>query len=300
MKSKTFLYLYLGLVISYLGLVLGLPFDPALLSQYNVTESTARLIQVSFAMPGILIWLTSLYGFLRFRKYGLVIKKEKEGPAFSKLVSGLMVLSFSLPLNAMLGSLLDFITFKNPGFASASIITRNYATLGYQFAAFGLIALGALGLRNTLKTRLDKSSQKFTIFIIIFTSLFTWLITASPLNQNTEKLYHLPDWLVLVTIVIPYLITWYMGAVAVKNLVTYQHYVKGIVYKQAILNLVWGIGLIVGLSISIQGIITLLDDVNANNLGSVVLLIYGFLALYAVGFGLVAKGARRLQRLEEV
>lgn len=299
MRSKTFLYAYVGLIVLYIGLVLGLPIDPEMLAQYSVSEFTARLVIISFAVPGIIIWLMSFYGFIRFREYGQIIKNEKEGPAFNKLVQGLMVLSFSLPINSILGSLLDFIAYKNPGFVSSATIIRNYLTLGYQLAAFSLIAIGALGLRNTLKNRQGRSSQKLAIATIIFSSAFTWLILASPFTQNIGNIYRLPEWLVLLTLVIPYLITWYMGVMAVKNLAIYQINVKGILYRQALSKLTKGIGLIVSLSIVIQLLMTLATDISAENVSSVVLLVYAFLALYAISFGLVAKGARHLKRLEE-
>ena len=91
-----------------------------------------------------------------------------------------------------------------------------------------------------------------------------------------------------------------MGAVAVRNLTKYQRDVKGVIYKQSLANLTRGIGLIVSLSIGIQLLTTLIEGVDSTDFRLIVLTIYILLAFYALSFGLVASGARRLKKLEEV
>lgn len=300
MKSKSFLYLYSGLVLLYFALVVSLPINTESLAEYNISESAARLLLISFAVPGIIIWYMSLYGFLKFREYSMIVKKEKEGPALKKLVSGLMVLSFSLPINSILSILLDFFAYKNPNVASIASIIKNYLTLVYQLAAFSLIAKGAIELRGTIKRKRTASSQSLIIAALVFSSTFTWLIVASPFSHSTKSIYNLPDWIVVFTVIIPYLITWYMGAVAVRNLTRYRRDVKGIIYKQSLTRLTRGIGLIVSLSIGIQLLATLIEGVDSNDVRLIVVIVYVLLMFYALSFGLVASGARRLKKLEEV
>lgn len=301
MKSKGLVYTYGLIVLAYIAVVLFLPLDPATLERYSLSEINLRLLSLGIALPLSAIWLMSLYGFIRFRNYAKSIEHEKEGQAYAALARGLMILSFSLPLNSLLTSVLNYIALKNPGFADTSIIIRNYSSLLYQMAAFYILSRGAAGLLMSLKPKIKIFHTHWSIGgIILFSSIFTWLIAAEPFGGKVEDTYHLPGVVVLLTLVIPYLFTWYAGLMAAHRLNVFNRKVTGETYKKILVKLVAGICVIISLSIFIQVIVAFSERLTRLNFTPLLTLIYILLLGYVVGFGLVAKGASDLKRVEEV
>jgi len=61
-----------------------------------------------------------------------------------------------------------------------------------------------------------------------------------------------------------------------------------------------GITIVIISSIIIQYVTTLMNNGNDLSFGSLLLLVYGLLIVEAAGYALIAYGARRLKRIEEV
>lgn len=116
----------------------------------------------------------------------------------------------------------------------------------------------------------------------------------------SEPTYYLPNWLIILTLAVPYVYVWCVGINAVRNLNIYKNRVKGLVYKRAIDYLAKGIAVIIVLSIFIQLIAVLSAQLNRLNLTPLLAVIYLLLVLYALGYGLVSRGAKRLKQIEEV
>lgn len=301
MKSRTLVYAYILVVVAYLATVLFFPLDPTALERYNISSIQLRLIGLSMAIPLILVWFMSLYGFLKFRSYANLITKEKEGPAYDKLATGLMVLSFSLPANSLIAAVLNYFALEYPGFADVALILRNYSSLLSQLAAFYILSQGAALLVATLKPKVKIiHSRGVVASIIAFSSLFTWLSMASPFGGSPVDTYQMPELVVILTLVIPYLITWYVGLLSAYRLSVYYHKINGEIYKKCLSKLVAGIGVIIGLSIAIQLLVSVSEKLSRLNFTPLLLLVYLLVGIYVVGFGLVAFGARQLKKIEEV
>lgn len=91
MKNKLLMVIFLAFTTLYVGLVIALPSDPAVLSRYNITQSRAHFLGLTIAIPTILIWFFALYGLLKLRQYTELIKGSREATGFSYLSTGLMV-----------------------------------------------------------------------------------------------------------------------------------------------------------------------------------------------------------------
>jgi hypothetical protein len=282
--------------------VFTLPIDPDTLQRYQLTELKAKLLNLTVIVPLMLIWLTALYGFISLKQYANKVAGSKEGRAFRYLSLGLMVLAFSLPLNSLIATCAQQITNSHGNLLVPTTIIRNHVVLILSLVAFFLLVKGALELAKTVKRR-DAASVpgSYIVGLLSLSAIYGWLITSRPLNHGIqEKAYFMPNWLLIFTLVIPYLLAWKAGAWATYYLYTFHKSVKGIVYKSAFKDLAWGIGVVVSISILIQLITTSSAQLSRLNLTPILLIIYGLLLLYAVGFGLVARGAKKLKRLEEV
>ena len=302
MRSRTYVLAFIVLLLVYVGLTFGLPVDPETLQRYKLTESQIKLVNLTIVLPVILIWLTALYGFVNLKKYAQTVADTKEGKAFGYLTLGLMVLAFSLPINAIISSLAKYISINNSEMLTATTITRNYITLIFSLATFMVLITGATALAKTVKRKsIPTVPASFAIGLISLSVVYTWLITAKPINQGIdERAYFLPSWLLILTVVIPYLLAWRAGLAATYYLYTFHQNVKGVIYKSAFKDLAMGIGVVVMVSILIQLLTTSSARLSTLNLTPILLIIYVLLALYAVGFGFVARGAKKLKRFEDL
>jgi hypothetical protein len=260
-----------------------------------------HLLSLTLVVPLLIIYSIGFYAFYRVKNYASAVAASNEAPGFSQLSDGLGVLAFSLPISSSINSLLSYMAVNNTRLLPTVTILRNYISLVFAVASFLLIARGAELLIRTLKAKLPRPPMAYALLgIIVLTSMFTWAITTHEHAVSGEATYYLPNWVVILTLAIPYLYVWCRGVAATYQLFMYRNYVKGRVYKRAIDYLAKGFGGIVFLSVLIQLISTLSVRLSKLNLTPMLLLIYALLAIYVIAFGVVARGARRLKQIEEV
>jgi hypothetical protein len=301
LKNKVYFYLFIALVVLYLGLQFGLPVSQETLQQHNLTEAKAKLIYATISLPFAGVWLAAMYSFRRFKSYAELVKNDKEGPAFMRLADGLTLLAFSLPLTSLTGTILTYLGNQIDGFEPTSVIIRNYVTVILQLVAFILLSQGAGKLWENLRPKVTERYPKYwSLIIIVVSSLFTWIITARALNNPNDEVYYLPAWLIVTTLTIPYLIAWYKGGLAIWRLHIYSKKVKGLVYKEMLGKFVAGMTVIVGLAIVLRLLVTISERLSRLNVTPLLIIIYVLVAFYILGYGLVARGARQLKKIEEV
>jgi hypothetical protein len=101
--------------------------------------------------------------------------------------------------------------------------------------------------------------------------------------------------MIITTIILPVVATWFLGLLLVLNLEHYSHYSKTI-NRLGLVSFYNGIIIIVATTILTQVLASLGNSRFANlNLGVLLAIIYVFLGLLALGFGLIARGAKKLQ-----
>jgi hypothetical protein len=301
LKNKVYFYLFIALVVLYLALQFGLPVSEETLQQYDLTQAKAKMLYTTISLPFAGVWLAAMYSFRRFRSYAEMIINDKEGPGYMRLADGLTLLAFSLPLTSLTGTILTYLGDQIQGFEPTSVIIRNYLTVLLQLIAFILISQGVGKLWDTVRPRVTERYPRFwSLIIIVISSLFTWVITARAVSNPNEEVYYLPAWLIVTTLTIPYLIAWYKGGLAIWRLHVYGKKVKGLVYKEMLSKFVAGMTVIVGLSIALRLLVTLSERLNRLNVTPLLVIIYVLIAFYVLGYGLVARGARQLKKIEEV
>lgn len=300
--KKLYVLIFLSLIALSYALTFGLPVSPATLQKYGVSVVQARLLNLTILIPLTFIYLVALYGFLRVYDYSQKVLDTKEGPYFRRIAQGLMVLAFSLPVSSVISSARAYIVYAYPHFLSDITIARSYINTLLIFVAMYLIALGAEGLYNTLKkkTTFRIRTMYGILPLVAFASIYTWIVASRGLANPSGEPYYLPGWLVITTIVIPQLFSWCFGAWAAYNLYRYQTMVKGMVYRRALNGIAKGVAAIVIVAALLQFLTPLQTALNRLDLGPLLIITYVILASYIIGFGLVARGARKLKRIEEV
>jgi hypothetical protein len=304
MKQKLPIYLFVALVVVYIALAFTIPTDPSVLERYSISQVQARFLNLTVVIPLVIIWCIAFLGFIRFKQYAELIRDSNEGRSFMIISVGLMVMAFGLPVNSILSSLLTHLTNNNQDMLPTATIIKNYVGLLFAFASFGLVALGSVGLvlSDTLRMKYRPVLPTFVApVLIVLSSVFTWLVVAQPLDSaGSPDSYYLPNWLVIFTLVIPYLAAWLCAMMAVYFLNQYRTKVKGTVYKIAFGDLAAGIGAVTLVSVLLQLLTTISGQLNRLKLTPILLIIYLLVILYAVGFWYIARGANKLKRIEEV
>lgn len=308
MRRKSTKYLILlGVFISlYIIAALNFPISPAALAKYDLTLSQARLLYFTIVIPHILIWLAAFYGFMRFKEYTGLIKDTADGRALNRVANGLMILAFSLPITRLVSALEDHIVKRSPELIPSATIVINYLTLALTLAGFVLIARGAKELTGVIKkqpTRPYKAA--LTLGFLALAGIFSYFTLSSPMRRVSsdpllQAAYHLPDWLIVTTIIVPYLYIWYLGGRAAMHISFYKHNVSGHIYKPFLGSLAVGISWVIIASVLQQFFRALRDVVVHLSLRPLLLVVYVLLVITALGYLLIARAAQKLRKIEEV
>lgn len=300
MKRKYTLYLFILLTISYLLFALLTPMDQETINKYHMSEASLKLLSLTVLLPLASVWSVLYYGYDKLNNYALTIKKSKDGDAFYDISKGLMIMVFSFPITSLFSVLVGYYLRSSPHMSEELAIARNYLNLMFPLVAFYIIARGAKKLNALLKYKsADYSNIVGTLFIFI-SSTFTWHVMSQIYHPgDSSNAYHLPIWLVVTTIILPYLYTWQIGVFASINIYQYQKSVKGIIYKKALKHFVAGLLVIVGLSITMQFIVASSERLNRLNLSPILLILYTIILLNVIGYGLVVSGVKKLTTIEE-
>ena len=303
MKKYKLLLLFFLISLLYALVALLGPTDTATLTRYHLTQQRTHMLNLTVVLPLLTIWQAAFYGFSVFRSYAHFVTDTKEGPAFKQLAMGLGLLAFSLPVNSASSSLLNLLVIYHPSFSGPGTIAKNYIILLLPMLAFltlnkgaeKLVMLSKRGKKPLLKPEL------WSLGAIIVSCLYTWLIISRPdASIHAANVYNLPNWLIISTLVVPYLYTWFRGVQAAYFITVYQHNVRGSLYRRSLAFLSSGVLVVIVLNVLIQLITTLSSRLYRLHLTPLLIIVYVLIALYAVGFGLIASGAKKLKRIEEV
>lgn len=308
MWSNKKIYMFLGVaIILYAGIVFGTPTDPEILGRYNMSALQARLINMSIVLPFAVIWFLAFYGYIAFRDYARVIRKSHDGRAFTLIARGLAILATGLPLVSILSSLTRLVNQDRPEFIPTTTVLIHYANIAVSIFAFWYIHKGAQKLLSATKEQPHGREWSLLLggFVMLALTYIYLVLTNPARNSNSpsfsgQSIFYLPDWLIVVTIIMPYMYIWYVGLVSGFYINFYQKKVGGVIYKAAFRFLALGlIGVIV--SSIMRQYITATSNLLADlRLAPLLMLVYSLLIAIAIGFVLIAIGARKLKHIEEV
>jgi hypothetical protein len=217
-----------------------------------------------------------------------------------------MLLAFSLPLNAIAGTLRNYINVNHQGLTPTTTIMYNYFSLLVTLAGVWLVARGARKLAGTLEKKPYTLNQTFLASAYTaFCIFYTYVTLTDPTRRvggglSGTAAYYLPDFLVFSTIVIPYIILWYLGFRAAYHIELYRKNAPGVLYRKALGYLAAGIAFVV-ISLMVLRLTTSLSSFLSDlSLQYLLAFVYFLLIVIGLGYGLIAAGAKRLKKIEEV
>jgi hypothetical protein len=279
-------------------------FLPPEANAYGLSQTEIKLLGFSIILPIIVIWFVALYGSLRFKIYAQSIVRSSDGRSLNLIANGLLVLVYSLAVNSTLQSF-NPVMRQHYNFQTWSVLVDHIAVIG-ALAAFWLIYLGARGLSRMVNHRdLQSTWTRLGAILVPFALLYIWEILHNPYRNFSPDPGHIPsfyltDTMLLLTLCLPYILTWVIGLGAVASLSVYYRYSKGVIYRRSLTGLIYGLGSIIGSSIVIQLITAIAPSLARLGLHEVLALLYGLIIIYAAGHVLILNGARKLALIEDV
>lgn len=297
----------LGIFIAfYAVLIFVIPPDPAVLKRFGMDVLQLRLIRLTLVGFLAVIWYSAFYGFAKFKEYALKIKDSPDGRAFCTLANGLGVLAFALPISSLVSTALGYIARAHPDFTAATVVAERYLALGLAAAAIVLIYRGSKSLA-ALTTKKPKRAGYLwgSIAVLIMSGLYAYIVLTNttssvPDPANSKAVYYLPVWLIITTNIIPYACIWLLGLRSVTHILFYKRNSQGLVYARALGSFAIGLGFVIGGSIAVQIFTALGNSLDKWGLQLLLALVYLLVIIMAIGYVLIAIGAKRLKKIEEV
>lgn len=291
---------FIILVAITVGLAVGLPPDPHAVQQLHTTDAIYRLAVLVLLLPYGVIWYAAFYAYTRLIKYARATQGYPDGKAFRQIMIGMGVLAYGLVLPTTVTLILQNITSHYPDFRPAAVVISHYLTILVVLVTFVFIGSGTRLLINTVNRRPRLAGTR--IFALLFATLsvaFTYLVIAH--NTDSPHAYYLSTPWLLITFIIPYLYGWAMALLSAYEFGIYAKYAKGLLYQRALQLFSYGIITTIAGSVAVQFLNNTFIAASASqSIGYVLALDYVLLAIVAVGLVMMALGAKKLQKFEEV
>lgn len=287
-------------VIAYFVLLAVLPASNGTMRQYHLSETEFHILAVLTALPATVVWFVAFYGYASLTEYTEKVGTSGEGKSYRSIARGLKWLAWSLPLSACMNAVLGGLASISPGYRSAALIISHYIVLGISLVAFTYMSDGSRGLRDMVRTMPSKSATRGMLALAIMVAVSYCTIILHAVSNQHPNTYRLPLWLILLTIIIPYLYAWLMGFLAVFEISLYGRSVRGLFYKRSLRFFASGTTCVIIASVALQYLTSTSPYLWRIILNWRLITSYVILATFAIGFILIIVGTSRLKKIEEI
>jgi hypothetical protein len=303
-RLKRALTYFVSLTFLILVLTVVLPANKAAMKEYHLGTLQYHILLFVLILPLVMIWFAAFYGYAKIKDYSSKIHSSAEGRDFNKLASGLMWLAWGLPIPTIIGLVLNSITNSHPGFHGSDIIIVNYTDLIIPFVAFSFISDASHGLMTHSRLQISNIARKCLVMTFVLLGVLYCFLTFRHLDLShsgaTSNPFYLPSWLVIVTITIPYLYIWFLGLLSGYELLVFGKHSKGLLYKKSLQILAAGVTAVIISSIALQYVTSIESRTAHLSLDTQLATSYVIRISDGLGYVLIAWGAIRLKRIEDV
>ena len=290
----------------YAGLSLLAPVNKSL-ERYHISVHQYHLLRATIYLPLLFIWWAVLFGALRFNRYAQMVAGTPEGQGFKKIALGLWVLLASI----IVPSFVAFIASFNPDSVIVEkyvAITRNYLTVILYLVAFWQILQAARVLSGSVEgggLTAQRARPMVIAVLVLLSAVYVGLVFNNEFRTFSndpiiKPVYYLPDLLILLTVIIPYIFAWLWGSLAVLHIAVFARKVPGTIYRKAFRSVACGLVIITVFLIMVQLISQARGFFSQASLPIVLGIIYILLIVIGIGYVSIARGARALATIEKV
>ncbi len=307
--QRKHLIIFILFAILYALFVFSTPVDQAVLTKYHLSLSQVRILDVLIIIPLCIIWFLAFYGFSAFDLYARLIRRDKDGDAFHNIARGIMILAIGSAATTIFNAAAGLYTHSHLESMRYQVIAGNYLTMLVTVASFYFIYKGAVRLcKITKKQRVASSGPLvFNLGYIAFAAVYTYVFVVHlpaaknvPLTATSHAAYYTPNWVLIPTFLVSYLLAWYLGGLSVYLLYFYTRHIGGRLYSSVLRYLSTGVAVVVAGSVIFQILTVFTGQLQNLSTASLLILIYLLLAIIAAGYVPIAIGAKKLAKIETV
>lgn len=295
---------YILFSIIYLLLAAVLPANTQASQMYHLTSPQYHILQFMVILPLMLLSFCAFYGYAKLQNYASSIEKTPEGKDFNLLALGCKWLAWGLLIPAIITIILNSIANAHPSFSDTTLIISNYVSLVVALVAFSFISSGSHGLLSRSNKRLSALNLKMLIIAFVLIGVTYCFLTFRQLIgksiSSTNNPYALPLWLMFLTIIIPYLYAWIVGLLAAYEIIIFSKLSRGVLYRHALQQVATGLGIVIASSVALQYLSAAVPRNEHLSLDSSLAATYAIRLGATVGYILIARGAVRMRKIEEV
>jgi hypothetical protein len=291
----TAVYVFVGLCwVAYLVLTFSQPTESGPDSPYKLSDFQLRALQLTIAIPYLLIWLAAFHGALQIRTYQTSLAEGEHSKAFKMIFGGLAWLAVGLLATTIVGAFRNMDALQ--GFESTLVVVNNFLYVLFPLVGFSHLFVGSNILAREAGVPLTASAVVSAVLVAgAIAAAQLYLIFTDPARLNT---YHLSDPLLVGTIVLPTAASLVLCVITAFNLRGFLKKSAAIIYEKSFPPLTTGLTLIMASTIVLQLLLSLGQSrLLGIGLGGILVLVYAFLALQGAGYMLVASGTSRLAKL---
>jgi hypothetical protein len=268
-------------------------------ARFQLSSTWLLVLRLTIIVPLFYIWTTAARGATTFKTYAMLVKDGREGRAFNDIANGLLwTVAYVIALS-LSGSMIQF--FQHWQYYDALVVIRDHLPIMIALVGFFLLYRGSDRLRNAAEftTWTSGTFGLLAGYAAFSIALVLGFSQATPLQSSAQSsMTILPRTLLLYTQILPYIAAWFMGILAGVNIAKYAKNVKGVLYRRALQNVVYGIWGVVIFSAFLQALALVSRYLLNWQLAEIVLLLYGLMLLYSIGFIFISKGAKYLTKIE--
>ncbi len=290
--------------VIYIALIFILPPNYVSMHHYRISAAEYRIGVTALALSLIAVWFIAFWASNRLREYSHTIAETNEGKGFRRLSLGSVWLAWSLPVIATAALILNAISDRYPSFHATDVISITYVTLVLTLITFVLMGAAAREMAKAYKLTFSPKHMGLIMLVFLTTGISFCYIVFSHISPqgltSTRNLYFMPVWILIISVIIPFLYAWFIGLLAAYQIFLTGLKAKGLLYRQALFLMTAGILIVILCFIALQYIASVVPHSNEVILDYKLILTLIFRLLIGVGFIMLALGARKLKRIEEV
>jgi hypothetical protein len=281
----------------YLGLTITAPRSSGG-NPYNL--SMAVLVVLGLTIIGLLMlaWWFGYYAWLELDRYAKRLAPEEGRRTYGRMAKGVWFLAWGLILSSLMSAIKPFFT-DIPGLATLLTQVNYYVIIIFPFLGFMWLRTGTLHLAVTAQAAMSVRGKLVTVGPpVLLLAMFYIYLAATNSTSDTEVLTSGPSGFLVLPINIFLVVgAWVFGLLAALNIERSTHGRESARLARPLAKLYNGILTMTGGFIILDALMSLgATRLQALPLGVIVLLIYGFIGVVALGFWIVARAAREFIR----
>ena len=276
---------------------------------YNISEMSLRITQALFSLPSLLALLALAFAMLSFYRYSQQIAGSDDGKAFRFIAYALGVSLASMCVSPFIthAKSVAMTAHTQMAMVNSLVILANCLGVVVALLVYWLLWQSSQALLSIVKKQLSLKAicAGALLPVVAIGAPYIYLIFSNPERTMSNDpaiapTYALPDPLIILIVALPYMLSWFLGLLAILGIYKFLRETKGIVYKRLFKNFAIGITIITLFTILAQ-FLCQFSDYWSHTSASAILSILAVLIIVLVGaYLLVANGARQLGKIEEV